>query len=589
MSLLSRHSLWQRDWAARDCEQSWATRGLKTVAVLATLLASAVALALNGADPDLWGHVQYGRDALEHGLPATSTYTYTAVGHRWINHENLAELGLAAGMDWLGPAGMLTAKCLLGVGVIGLIMWNGRRQGGSVLAVCVVSLLTAANLAFFWTLRPQVLSCVSIALLLTLLSHCFDGWAGRCHPSWLDRQRDDEPATDSSLRAARLHWLWLAPLLVAFWTNSHGGFVAGVCILTAYLVGRALELLLELPTVHAVVKALATLAGVLVASVAATLVNPYGFGLHAWLMRSLGSPRPEILEWRPPDLLSTTMTPFLLLIGMSVAALLLTRRSRDLTHTGILLLTLWQSLAHVRHIPFFAIAFAFWMVPHVDSVLARFRVHENLAEIWQRVIRRRAARVALAAVAVAGLLLMTSRLYGRLTELRVDRSQFPVAAVEFLARYEPRGRMIVTYNWAQYAIAAFGAEDESDGVRLSFDGRFRTCYPQDVVDMNLDFVLGPHEPRFRGPQSPPFDGERVLEFRDPNLVLLDRTQPHAVAVMQRRSDVWGLLYQDAIAQIWGRRSIYDNPLDPRFIAHDQRHISDDDQSSDDAWPALPSR
>jgi len=49
----------------------WLDRGI----VVAVILASAVALSLNVADPDLWGHVQYGRDALHHGLSATTTYS----------------------------------------------------------------------------------------------------------------------------------------------------------------------------------------------------------------------------------------------------------------------------------------------------------------------------------------------------------------------------------------------------------------------------------------------------------------------------------------------------------------------------------
>ena len=64
---------------------------------LAMVLAYAVAFSPNLADADLWGHVQHGRDALQHGLSTTTTHSYTADGYRWINHENLAELILATG------------------------------------------------------------------------------------------------------------------------------------------------------------------------------------------------------------------------------------------------------------------------------------------------------------------------------------------------------------------------------------------------------------------------------------------------------------------------------------------------------------
>ena len=82
------------------------------------------------ADPDLWGHVQYGRDALAHGLPATTTYSYVAEGYPWINHEILAEYALAIVADSLGGPGLLMIKCLLGVAVIGAIFWRAHSARG---------------------------------------------------------------------------------------------------------------------------------------------------------------------------------------------------------------------------------------------------------------------------------------------------------------------------------------------------------------------------------------------------------------------------------------------------------------------------
>src|SRR6266436_4372478 len=103
---------------------TWLDRGI----FLAVLLAAGVALSLNVADPDLWGHVRYGRDALAHSLPATTTYSYVANGYPWINHEIIAELGLAIVADWFGGPGMLIVKCLLGVAVVGTMLWRARRQ-----------------------------------------------------------------------------------------------------------------------------------------------------------------------------------------------------------------------------------------------------------------------------------------------------------------------------------------------------------------------------------------------------------------------------------------------------------------------------
>jgi hypothetical protein len=85
----------ENDLIGRSVSAGWLPRAVFT----AMLLTCAVAVSPNLPDPDLWGHVQYGRDLMVDGLPATTTYSYSAIGYRWINHENLAELLLAIGTD----------------------------------------------------------------------------------------------------------------------------------------------------------------------------------------------------------------------------------------------------------------------------------------------------------------------------------------------------------------------------------------------------------------------------------------------------------------------------------------------------------
>jgi len=561
--------------------RNWFDRGI----LIATLLTCAVALSPAAADPDLWGHVQYGRDALSDGLATTTTYSFTAEGFRWINHENLAELFLAVTIDTIGPVGLLIVKCLLGVGVIGLIMFVACRQGASLLSVCLLAMLVATNLTYFWCTRPQLLSYVYCALLMSLLAYCFNGWAGSCHFRWLEsRSVESAPLTYSS---ARMRWLWLAPVVFFFWANSHGGFVAGYCIFVAYLGLRGLELLVNRG--RDAFGMLRRLTMMVVASGLATLINPYGPGLHNWLIHSLGMPRPEIIEWHAPDLTSTVMIPLWVIMFSWFAAMLLTKRSRDMTHSVILLLTLWQTLSHVRHMPFFAIPFGFWMAPHLDSVLRRFRVGEHTDALGQ--VMKPAMKVAFACVFLFAFSLLSVKLHSRLRQMTVARAEYPVAAFQFMADHDLHGRLIVTYNWAQYAIAAFGPThpDDKKSMLVSFDGRFRTCYPQEVVDMNFDFVLGDLVPRHRGSNPQAFDDEEVLEHGNPELVLISRLQPHAVNVMFRNQEGWALLYQDRLAQVWGRRATFDDPASARYVAPNQRRITDDKQTGLVSWPALPSR
>ena len=113
-----------------------------------TLLAVAVAVSPNLPDPDLWGHVEYARDAWRFGLPATTTYSYAAEGYPWVNHELLAETLQAWGMDTIGPIGMLVvAPSLMVMPVparLTCITWRAKSQAGCVCFWCAAVILQEA-------------------------------------------------------------------------------------------------------------------------------------------------------------------------------------------------------------------------------------------------------------------------------------------------------------------------------------------------------------------------------------------------------------------------------------------------------------
>jgi len=160
-----------------------------------------------------------------------------------------------------------------------------------------------------------------------------------------------------------------------------------------------------------------------------------------------------------------------------------------------------------------------------------------------------------------------------------------------MARERLTGRAVVTYNWAQYVLAAFADEDDESRsqVLVAFDGRFRTCYPQDVIDMHFDFVLGNLGPQYRhrDPDSPAFDASRVLRHARPDLVLLRRSQHNSVSTMEANDREWVLLYSDSVAQLWGRSRRYDDRGSPYFIPPERRALNDEQQTGSVPWPAFP--
>ncbi len=578
--------------------------------LVVTVLVSALAMSPSVADPDIWGHVQFGREVIETGrIAPTTSFSFTAEGYRWINHENLSEIVMAWTADHYGATGLVLGKFMLSLFVIGALLWFNLRRGVGLIPSCMLTIFVAWNLGYHWSFRPQLSSFFFFTLMVILLQFSFIHWRDHWHLKWFrpgfltrDEHRTTQQASavggsdeysegiNYSWKHARL--LWLAPLLIVLWTNSHGGFVAGICVFGLYLFCRSIEALSTYwPNGWGYVRRLWLMIAV---ACLATLLNPYSYRLPLWLVESLGIPRPEIMDWSSNQLLSLIGAKFWGLVALVLFAIVVSRKSLDFTQTVLLSITLWQAVSHFRHVPFFAILAGFWIGPHLHSAL------ERVGSLKSREATKpgeqepsRFATVVIAAVMILTTGLIGYRLADRLSALKVERSVFPVDAFQYMSDQKIGGRMVVTYNWAQYAIAAACLEQNlaqgQPQSTLAFDGRFRTCYPQQIIDMHFDFLFGEGQgiERFRSPDSPPCDPTRVLRFGDPDLVLIRRGGDKTERVMNTCQDQWVLLYQDGLAQLWGRRNKYDNRDSADFVPPADRIISNDIPPGYASWPALP--
>ena len=295
------------------------------------------------------------------------------------------------------------------------------------------------------------------------------------------------------------------------------------------------------------------------ASVLATMINPYGVRLHIWLVQSLLAPRPEIIEWLPPqikwEVASLAFMPFWLLLAMGAAALVVSKKPKDFTQLVLLALLIVQALEHRRHIAIVALAFAFWMPQHMNELLRRLGQGARQLFVFFPPFRRECVGC-MGGLVAAALAFIGMNLLDQTRMICVRKEMFPVSAFQYIADQRLQGKMVITFDWAQYGIMAFGAEtDRDEGLRFHFDGRYDTCYPMEVVDMNFDFEMGDmgQGSRHRVRTSPPrIDGGRLLEFNQPDFLLIARHRPEPQKILEQHKERWVLLYQDELAQIWGR-------------------------------------
>jgi hypothetical protein len=265
-----------------------------------------------------------------------------------------------------------------------------------------------------------------------------------------------------------------------------------------------------------------------------------------------------------------------LLLILTVVALSRTRKPRDWAHIAVLAVTACEAVAHSRHVVFFGIAAGLFLPAHLDSLSNGVRTPRSPPIPPSPASIHRLRRIAwtMAGLFVAMLMFLCRTLW-------ISKAAYPVDAMQYLADNRIGDRIVADFGWAQYTLAALPER------AVAFDGRLRTCYPQEIADAYFDFILG-NVPgaRWRSPTSPPFDDRRILRLGDPDIVLLGRGEKHAVKVMARAPE-WTLLYQDGIAQVWGRRTVYDDPGSARYVPPAARQVSRRRPDGWVRWPAFP--
>lgn len=247
---------------------------LDAVLVLIVLVLGFLVSSFAVRNSDFWMHLGAGR-LMARGQYQFGVDPFTYNGNQyWVNHAWLFDLVLyglaqAAGGPESGACGILLVglKAVLVTGLIALMI-GVRRRGQSmwipVLCTGLAFLAMSARLA----LQPTILSLgflgATLAILLT------------------PRHGRESPSRTQSQSKGRspLAVYWLLPVICLVWVNLDEWFFLGPVIIALYLGGQALQQLLapirageDAPEPRLVT----TLGMVLLASLAACLVNPHHY------------------------------------------------------------------------------------------------------------------------------------------------------------------------------------------------------------------------------------------------------------------------------------------------------------------------
>jgi hypothetical protein len=324
-------------------------RPFRLVTSLCFLLMAAVwfhfvrdGLRLFAADPGVGWHIASGQYVFSHrAVPHQDPFLGYVPPLPWVSDQWASDLFLAVGYA-LGGWPLLYNVLLAGYFAIyfaGLFTIL-RSEQSPTLAAFVGALFAAKVGEIHFILRPTM---VGFLLCVALL------W-GICH---LEKRWFHRVGSGSRLWVPILGF----SLLFGVWANLHPSFVLGYTLLTVYFLVRLVAgCLVQQPT------NMILCAGVLIASLAATLVNPYGIELHKSILILGNSTFFMRLhqEWLPLDVMSGEGRAFEIAAAVLLVYELFLRPSgarspRWFAEMAVIVLLAHGALAHVRILPYFGI------------------------------------------------------------------------------------------------------------------------------------------------------------------------------------------------------------------------------------------
>ena len=476
-------------------------------AALVVLQVAAASVMLLNRDGDLPRHIAVGKVMLEnHAVVREDFFSHTAYGQPFLAYEWLSQLIFAAVYEYAGldAVAVLTAVVIASAYALlaGFLIRRGVAIDLVILTVACAALLGMTH----WAARPHAFSFAASAILLTLL----------------------EPGKPRRL-------LWFVPLF-ALWANLHPGFLFGLGILGLVTLGDLAEAIAgdKQPSWWRASRyhgAALGLAGV------ATLLNPFGIGLHLHSLGHLGNSEiiRSVAEFRSPDFQALPGLVFLGILLLVLAAVG-TRRSRlDAPTLLVFLATVALSLQSRRYIALFGIM----LLPLLAIAIA-----EDWERWVPRVLRgpgrtlaqgdRLARRGGVTLAVIALLVLAVSSREGQRRQYVVtqfDSNVFPIDAVKFARKAGVTGHLYNDYKWGGYLTLAWPEQ------RVFIDG-FADFYGTRIF-REYQRVAG-LQPGWRG----------VLERRTVDLVLV---RADASLAEELASDsAWRELYRDDVAVLLQR-------------------------------------
>jgi len=287
-------------------------------------------------DGDTGWHVRIGDWILAHGrVPRQDMFSFTKPGQPFFAWEWLWDVGAAWLHQRWGLQGVVIVSLLV-IAFTTVLLYRliFRRCGSPLVSIALTGLASAAA-SVHWLARPHLVTMLLMMVFLTLIER---------------------------VREGHTKWLWSLPVLTILWTNLHGGFPIGIIILGAYGTGELLRAVVTRDSVErrAGLRAAGPYLAAACGCALASLVNPYGYHLHAHMLEYFKDPfqLKYIQEFRSADFHSPPAIFLEIMLILGLCAAVWYGRRKEFAEVLLIAGFGHLSLVMARNMPIYTLAAA---------------------------------------------------------------------------------------------------------------------------------------------------------------------------------------------------------------------------------------
>ena len=449
-------------------------------------------------------HIRTGDFILHHrAVPHSDIFSFSKPGQPWFAWEWLSAILFALVHAAAGLKGLMIFTGAI-IALSNLILLRHMLwQGANALVTIALLHLVAGASSIHYLARPHVFTFLFLAIGLWLIDR--------------DRRRP----------SARV---WIRVPIAVVWVNMHGGFLALLASLGIVAVGSALESEWMAARRYGLL---------MLACLAASGLNPYGFAVHAHAIPYLQQKwmAELVQEFQSPRFNSPEGLYFeiLLLAGVALAVLLIARRQI----ASALLILAWAhaSLTSVRHIPIFGFVVAPLLAREVTLLWDR----------WVRFARPGSVRAILGTLAtdhtpglqrtsiwpLALVISLALFSFGWNWPSDLPEARYPAAITRKYPDLISGSRIFTTDGWADYLTYHYFPRQ-----RIFVDGR-SDFFGKEISEQYLQTLKGQH------------GWDRLMKQYDFNAALIPSQS--ALASLLRVASDWQLVEDDGQAALFRRR------------------------------------